>query len=116
VRIQPQRSHRAQKGNEMIDHRSVLNQAANESGAFPIIALVVSSWFCFLGRVLSMSPVITPEVEETIRNAINLMKTQEPYQIACFVYALGFANGCMEMSAKELARITITKAQLAEIK
>jgi hypothetical protein len=44
------------------------------------------------------------------------MKTQEPYQIACFVYALGHANGCMEMSAKELARITITKAQLAEIK
>jgi hypothetical protein len=21
------------------------------------------------------------------------MKTQEPYQIACFIYALGFANG-----------------------
>jgi hypothetical protein len=63
-----------------------------------------------------MKPTITPEVEETIKNALELMKTQEPYRIACFVYALGFANGCMEMSAKELARIIITKAQLAEIK
>lgn len=63
-----------------------------------------------------MNPVITPEVAETIRSALKLMETQEPYRIACFVYSLGFANGCMEMSAKELARITITKAQLAEIK
>jgi hypothetical protein len=47
-----------------------------------------------------MSPVITPEVALTIRNALYLMKTQEPYQIACFVYALGHANGCMEMSAR----------------
>jgi hypothetical protein len=59
-----------------------------------------------------MSPTITPEVEETIKNALELMKTQEPYRIACFVYALGFANGCMEMSAKELARITSPRRSL----
>lgn len=63
-----------------------------------------------------MNPVITPEVEETIRNAINLMKTRDPFRIACFVYALGHANGCMEMSAKELASIHINKAKLAAIK
>jgi hypothetical protein len=63
-----------------------------------------------------MSPVITDEVAETIRNSLTLMKTQEPFQIACFIYALGHANACLEMSSRELARITITKAQLAEIK
>jgi hypothetical protein len=62
-----------------------------------------------------MSPVITEAVALTIRNALELMKTQEPYQIACFIYALGHANGCMEMAAKELASITITKAKLAEM-
>jgi hypothetical protein len=62
-----------------------------------------------------MSPVITPEVALTIRNALYLMKTQEPYQIACFIYALGHSNACLEMASKELARIAISKAQLAEM-
>jgi hypothetical protein len=63
-----------------------------------------------------MNSIINEEVEGTIRAALKLMETQDAYTIACFLYALGHANGCLEMSAKEITSIAITKARLAELR
>ena len=60
-----------------------------------------------------MNPVITEEIAGTIRSALRLMETQDKFQIACFLYALGHANGCLEVCSKEMARLTLEKARLA---
>jgi len=60
-----------------------------------------------------MNPVITEEIAGTIRSALRLMETQDKFQIACFLYALGHVNGCLEMASKELSNLAIAKARLA---